>query len=328
MSTRAVVPVFAVLISSLASAALTVSAVAAPTTEDITATSANECLTAPKAETPKGAHWYYRLEKGTKRKCWYLADKVAKTSKVASASSAPAPAVTPTPPRVPEAAIKPTVANARAELTTRSPKVNASDDATLSETIWPEPEPQTGAVTSNNDQATNAQPENTGAGSAVTPPAKDWAMTSRWPDSNLPNAASNQSTVPVETRAQQNAPPQAVSTQAVLAKDKPAAPVAEQFHGLALNSTPMLLIMLAGVLTIVAVAGRMIIKYAGNGQAKNRNQRRNIWDAVSQETSASHAYETLLRPRNSQFAGAPAEANDAGNEVEKLLQRASKRAAA
>jgi hypothetical protein len=33
---------------------------------------ADDCLTAPKAETPEGSHWYYRIEHGTKRHCWYL----------------------------------------------------------------------------------------------------------------------------------------------------------------------------------------------------------------------------------------------------------------
>ncbi|MEH2509291.1 hypothetical protein V1291_000645 [Nitrobacteraceae bacterium AZCC 1564] len=324
MSNRAVVPLFAVLISSLAYTALTVSTVAAPATEDKAETSANECLAAPKAETPKGTHWYYRLEKGTKRKCWYLADAVTKASKAASSAPAPTPSASPAPRRAPESAIQPTVANARAELTRRAPNAeNVSDDATLSETIWPEPEPRTDAVASNNDQGTNVQPENTGTGSAATAPAKDWAMTSRWPESNLPNTTDNRSTVPVETRPQQSASLQAAT------KDKTAGPeAATQFHGIAFNSTPMLLIMLAGVLTIVAVAGRMIIKYASNGRAKNRNPRRNIWDSIPQESGASHAYEALLRPRNSQFADVPAEANDSSDEIEKLLQRASKRAAA
>jgi hypothetical protein len=326
MSNRAAAPVFAVLLSSLASAALMTSAIAAPATDDSAEASANECLAAPKGAAPQGSHWYYRLEKGTKRKCWYLADQAAKARKVAAVSSAPAPsAPTPSakaaPSRSPEAAIQPTVANARAELTSRSPKAeNASDDTTLSETIWPAPETKADST----DQSTNVQPENPGTGAAATPPAKDWNMTSRWPDSNLSNAADNGSSPQVEPRPQQTA-----SLQTVSAKAKPAASVAaEQSHGISLNGTPMLLIMLAGVLTIVAVAARMITKYAGSGRAKNRNQRRNIWDSAPQESDASQVYESLLQPRSSRFAPAPTEANDPSNEIEKLLQRASKRAAA
>jgi hypothetical protein len=38
------------------------------------AEAAEECVATPKAETPAGAHWYYRVEAGSKRHCWYLSD--------------------------------------------------------------------------------------------------------------------------------------------------------------------------------------------------------------------------------------------------------------
>ena len=36
------------------------------------ARAANECLAAPNAPSPKGSHWYYRLDRANQRKCWYL----------------------------------------------------------------------------------------------------------------------------------------------------------------------------------------------------------------------------------------------------------------
>jgi hypothetical protein len=33
---------------------------------------ADECLSAPSGATPKGQHWYYRLDRANQRKCWYL----------------------------------------------------------------------------------------------------------------------------------------------------------------------------------------------------------------------------------------------------------------
>jgi len=38
------------------------------------AQAADECLAAPNAAAPAGSHWYYRLERPTQRKCWYLGD--------------------------------------------------------------------------------------------------------------------------------------------------------------------------------------------------------------------------------------------------------------
>lgn len=88
---------------------------------------ADECLAAPKATTPPGGHWYYRLERGTKRKCWYLGDeggKVKSAAKPAAAASRETKSTSSEPP------MQPKVANARAELT---PPVTPS--ATVAE--WP-----------------------------------------------------------------------------------------------------------------------------------------------------------------------------------------------
>src|SRR3981081_1043351 len=40
-----------------------------------TVAAAEECVTRPKDETPPGKHWYYRIEGGTKRQCWYLREQ-------------------------------------------------------------------------------------------------------------------------------------------------------------------------------------------------------------------------------------------------------------
>ena len=36
------------------------------------AANAAECVTEPRQDTPKGQHWFYRIEHGTSRHCWYL----------------------------------------------------------------------------------------------------------------------------------------------------------------------------------------------------------------------------------------------------------------
>ena len=32
----------------------------------------DDCLSAPNSAAPQGSHWYYRLDRATKRKCWYV----------------------------------------------------------------------------------------------------------------------------------------------------------------------------------------------------------------------------------------------------------------
>ena len=82
MSRRSAKFVAALFVSVLAGADLatvtdlrTAQAATAPTT----------CLTAPKGATSAGSHWYYRIDRATKRQCWYLRDDSDK------ATSPPAP---------------------------------------------------------------------------------------------------------------------------------------------------------------------------------------------------------------------------------------------
>jgi hypothetical protein len=320
MPNRAVTFASALLISSLAGVVLTASADAAPATESNAEPAADECLAAPKTETPKGSHWYYRLEKGTKRKCWYLADQVAKAGK--TASSTPAPSADPAPPRAPETGIQPSIANARAQLTTPPPQAaGSSDDAILSETIWPsQPELRTDTVSDGNRQAANIQPDNSQDGSVQTSDQKNSAIASRWPEASMAGTNDNRSTARSEALPQNTAP------QPALTADKLASAAAHPSEA-SFGSTSMLLIMLAGALAIVAILGRAIIKYAGHGrQARPNRNRRDIWETASKE-DASLAYESLLQSRSSQFARDLSEPSDPSDEIEKLLQRASKRAA-
>jgi hypothetical protein len=55
------------------------------------------CLSAPQGATPSGSHWYYRIDRVTKRQCWYLReesdageDKFARAAPPASAPAAAA----------------------------------------------------------------------------------------------------------------------------------------------------------------------------------------------------------------------------------------------
>jgi hypothetical protein len=77
------------------------------------ADAAEPCLTTPKTETPTGQHWFYRIESGTKRHCWYLGDK-GKTSSQAPASASARQAA-PDPAPTSNKALARSTADARAE---------------------------------------------------------------------------------------------------------------------------------------------------------------------------------------------------------------------
>ncbi len=41
---------------------------------------AADCLASPKGAAPQGQHWFYRVERATKRQCWYLRAEGAKAT--------------------------------------------------------------------------------------------------------------------------------------------------------------------------------------------------------------------------------------------------------
>src|SRR5215217_5154105 len=60
-----------------------------------TQAAADGCLSAPQGATPSGSHWYYRIDRVTKRQCWYLREESDaaedKFARAAPPASAPAP---------------------------------------------------------------------------------------------------------------------------------------------------------------------------------------------------------------------------------------------
>jgi hypothetical protein len=327
----------------------------APSGSATTATSAtaDECLAAPKATTPAGAHWYYRVEKGTKRKCWYLGDAGAKTKKAATTApaasetaeqNAPPPTqIVPSPKQ--ETAKKPiqkSVADARAELI-----AGADEDPSLAETTWP-PMPDASANTDvrSDNQAAAMQP-------APEANKQDWNIATRWPDPNAPASASDQpSAVPQQpTQAAQALTPERLATAATPA----AAPAPARTTGAASSPQPqqpaaavetesmwirILLSILVGVLALAAILAPMLFKYFRpkvREDERTYGQRRPIWDLnVSNDTimqdnpplvlPLSHDAHALPEPRV--LPDSRSLDDDAADEIEQLLTRASKRSAA
>ena len=67
------------------------------------ARAANDCLSAPNAPSPQGSHWYYRIDRVDKRKCWYLGAEGTRVRSDVSQGAAPL-RITPARPQPTEAA--------------------------------------------------------------------------------------------------------------------------------------------------------------------------------------------------------------------------------
>jgi hypothetical protein len=74
------------------------------------------CLVKPGATTPRGGHWHYRVEPGTKRHCWYLGEERGKAALETAAKPSPsAPASDKRAMRSSAPPLRPSITNAHAE---------------------------------------------------------------------------------------------------------------------------------------------------------------------------------------------------------------------
>ena len=144
---------------------------------------ADDCLSAPNDQTPEGSHWYYRIERGTKRHCWYLREEGEKVSQ--SAPSNAAPSAKPIAPKA-EPPIRGSVANARAEL----PSASARDAADSSAATTPQP-----AATGLNAISPAASRPLTAPAAGVPPPL----IASRWPEPSSANPSANPAPAAADT---------------------------------------------------------------------------------------------------------------------------------
>jgi hypothetical protein len=132
----------------------------APVAPSTTNAAASDCLASAKGTAPQGQHWYYRLDRATKRQCWYLRAEGGKATQSAQAT-------TDTPSA--DSTASPSVQNARAEYIApqTAPNVTAPAPAAA---IAPEVAQQpSGSITDANTE--------------------EPAVAARWPDASATAAA-------------------------------------------------------------------------------------------------------------------------------------------
>lgn len=237
---------------------------------------ADDCLSAPKEQTPEGSHWYYRIERGTKRHCWYLRGEGEKVSQ--SAPSSAAPSAKPIAPKA-EPAIRGSVANARAEL----PVTPARDAADSSAATAPPPS----ATGLNSISPTINRP--------VTAPAagaQPAVIASRWPEPSSANPSADPAPAAADTDDSdvQPTPPAAAPPPPVVlaAADAPI----EKSQGRA-GSIPMLSVVMIGALLLAGLIGSAIVRFGGRRRRSGSEigvDHDAIWDAIRTEPTSSPAF--------------------------------------
>src|ERR1700694_2059286 len=187
---------------------------------------ADECLSGPKGQTPHGSHWYYRVDRASKRHCWYIGEEREKLSRAAPQNSAST--ANPVSPRKETAAQRP-IADARAELP--SPQTRVEETSVPTRQWSP-------ATTANAASVENSQPAN-----AWDVNAQPSVVTSRWPEPSGVSSSANPAPTTGNSGAPVHSNPAAAPPPAVSAVTFAAADPASERQS---RSPPLPFILLCG----------------------------------------------------------------------------------
>jgi hypothetical protein len=220
------------------------------------ARAADNCITEPKTETPQGKHWYFRLERGTGRHCWYLRGEDEASARTPNAE--PVAAAKPAPSTTGNAPAR-SLVDARAEF---APKARADDDGSAppARSVWPDPQALISAPAA--PATTGIGP---GAGGAAAPAESQ--LTSRWPQaSGAPATAAPQASLAVADAQ----PTETAATPDVTAEPAQAnlPPTRE------VGSLQKLALVALGALALAGISGSLVYRLAG---ARWRRKRETRW---------------------------------------------------
>jgi hypothetical protein len=259
---------------------------------------ADDCLSAPKDQTPEGGHWFYRIDHATKRHCWYLRQEGDRPPQTAASSPPRSPM--PILPIVPKqaAATQRSIADAHAELPAQT-------------TIEPPPRdsapiPAMPAAAADSEIDAGAQ-------------AQQSVVASRWPDPSTVMAAANSPPVTDHLAANEQpdpaaAPPAAVAKAAPAVMDSPRGRIA---------SVPMLLVVMTGALALAGITASVVLQL---GAARRRVRRDKIWQAARHDGRARSARPAAdVLPRRAAFPRDLDRTGDADDRVADFYSQLSKR---
>jgi hypothetical protein len=304
MQTRTAKFVSAIFASLLASMPLTtVSHGAVPAADD--------CLSKPKGQAPEGSHWYYHIDRASKRHCWYLGDQREKLSRAKPQNSAPI--ADPASPQKETATPRP-VTDAYAELPLPQTRVEQQPNASA----WQ----GTPATTANTASVENGQPAN-------GPDAKTQlsVIASRWPDPS--GVSSSVSPAPMTENSDEASQLNTEQLPLPIGATSAAAGLSSEKQS---GSVQMLLLVMMGALVLAGVMGSAIFRFSRfrlAGRRQTRNDRRAIWDSVDTDRPSPPAYPKADPSiRRVDIPHELRQADDPDDRIAEMLARLSRGAAA
>ncbi|RTL52797.1 MAG: hypothetical protein EKK40_06490 [Bradyrhizobiaceae bacterium] len=255
---------------------------------------ADECLSAPKATTPAGQHWYYRIDRSTKKHCWYLADQGAKTGKTAAKPAPPAAAAQDT--ALSSATLDESVADAHAEL-----PPSGAVSAVQAPVRSPAPAERSSTSSSNND----AHQLTTSDLIAQTP----ITLASRWPSPN-------------EFQPTTSQPDQTIKVAAASPGEQPAKIDTSRSPGIQIGPAQIILCVLAVALALAAIFGHTLFRHAARRKRTAQTRRRQIWPDENPKGRTQPSYAQMITPERRARA---MRVDQDVSEIERLLRSEARR---
>lgn len=260
-------------------------------------TATDSCLSAPRGATPPGSHWYYRLDRVTKRQCWYLREENDsaddKFARAAPPASPPATAsTTDEPAPAPQRSIgRKSVSDARAEWVAQ-PRAEVNPPARIERTAAT-------AAPAPIVEPNNARP----AMPNVLAPAPLSSM--RWNDATTTRASVNP-TDNIQLAAA--TPPTAQPAQAEAVQQQPMQPImadqvvpAATMDAAAAKPTASLQKLLGVMAAALALAGLIVSAIVRIGRIRARRamkrKRRAMWDSAKTAKTRRRAPQAQPQPQ-------------------------------
>jgi hypothetical protein len=233
---------------------------------------AGDCQTEPGSETRQGQHWYYRIENGTKRHCWYLREEGERAEQATSSEGTAAAS------QRNETAVRGSIADAHDELP--SPRVRVQQDGGASAARRARANMPTAATPEDNQNpGASANP----AGSVPRSPVASRLSEPLAVDSSVNPAPEASATMVADA----SPTPQAESPPVLAPATLAAAAAPTQKTG---GSLRMLLLVILGALALSSLIGNVVYRLGrARHVARAAARRRDIWESADPARSPSSA---------------------------------------
>jgi hypothetical protein len=295
------------------------------TISDSAAGADDECLSSPKDQAPQGGHWYYRIDRVTKRHCWYLKEDDEKPSQAAAK---------PVSPKV-VAPFQRSIAEARAELPAqgRTEQPNQGNRLTSTDvavsTMNRDTKPPVAEIPQTVIGSRWLGQSEADAANSATLLTNPTPLASPMPSGSVSNGPMANSNSPMANKVVSD-----TNLGAAAPTQPPSPPLAAGQFAADLSSATSaypvqtLLAAMMGALALAGLLGRVIIKFVGPRRPASRRGRRGaIWkSAATGGRAASRVYPGAdALPPGADFPRDLDEVNDPDDRIAELLRDFSRK---